>query len=103
VVLQAAKQLSISKIDQKRAYLMNTSAPAQWRVVLAFFLDLITSFAVFGYVIALITGGTTEGGFSLEGAPALVAFGLVIAYFVLMPKFAGGRIWQHILRAKPVK
>jgi len=80
---------------------MSTSSPAQWRVILAFFLDLITSFMVFGYIIALFTGDTTEDGFSLEGGPAVMLFALVIAYFVLMPKFAGGRIWQHILRAKP--
>jgi len=81
---------------------VTTKAPAQWRVILAFILDLITSFAVFGYVVALITGGTTETGFALEGGPALVVFALVIAYFVLMPRVAGGRVWQHILRAKPV-
>lgn len=81
---------------------MSTSAPAQWRVILAFILDFFTSFMVFGYIVALFTGDTTEGGFSLEGAPALIVFALVIAYFILMPKFAGGRIWQHILHAKPV-
>lgn len=80
---------------------MTTSSPAQWRVILAFILDLITSFAVFGYIVAVFTGGTTQGGFSLEGAPALIAFALVIAYFILMPRFFGGRVWQHILRAKP--
>ena len=80
---------------------MSSKPPAQWRVVLAFFLDLITSFVVFGYIVALITGNTTDEGFALEGGPALLVFALVIAYFVLMPRIAGGRIWQHILRAKP--
>jgi hypothetical protein len=80
---------------------MSTSAPAQWRVILAFILDLITSFWIFGYIVALFTGGTTDGGFALNGLPAVIVFGLVIAYFILMPRLFGGRIWQHILRAKP--
>ena len=80
---------------------MTPSSPAQLRVILAFVLDLITSFAVFGYIVAVFTGSITDGGFFLEGAPALIAFALVIAYFILMPRFFGGRLWQHVLRAKP--
>lgn len=75
-----------------------TSKPATWRVVLAFILDLIGSFALFGYIIASVTGDTTQGGFELTGGPALVLFALVIAYFVLMPRF-GGRVFQRFLRA----
>ena len=81
---------------------MSTATPAQWRIVLDFLLDLITSIWVFGYIIALLIGGLTEGGFQLNGALALVTFALIIAYFVLAPRFFGGRIWRHILRAKPV-
>jgi hypothetical protein len=73
--------------------------PATWRVVLAFFLDLITSFTVFGYLIARLTGGLTENGFSLEGLPAILCFGLVIAYFLIMPSL-GGRLWQRLLGAR---
>ena len=60
-------------------------------------LDFITSFGGFGYIIAKFTGNTTEGGFELNGINAGILFALVIAYFVLMPKFAGGTIWQHIM------
>ncbi len=81
---------------------MSSKAPAQWCVILAFIFDLITSFAVFGYLVALVTGGLTENGFALEGAAALLVFVLVIAYFILMPRYAGGRIWQHIYGAKPL-
>lgn len=73
--------------------------PATWRVVLAFFLDLVVSFLIFGYIIALVTGDTTQGGFQLNGAPAILLFALVIAYMVLMPR-VGGRVFQRFLRAR---
>lgn len=77
----------------------NTTPPATWRVVLAFILDLITSFAVIGYGVALVTGGTTDQGFQLNGAPALLFFALWIAYMALMPRY-GGRLWQRILKVR---
>jgi Kef-type K+ transport system membrane component KefB len=80
---------------------MSSKTPAQWRVILAFIFDLITSFVVFGYIIAFITGDITDEGFVLQGRPALIVIVLVITYFSLMPIFAGGRIWQHIFRATP--
>ncbi|QGX97698.1 hypothetical protein EI983_05140 [Roseovarius faecimaris] len=73
--------------------------PSLWRVIPAFILDLFSSFFVFGYLIALVTGDTTEGGFELNGAPAIVLFALVIAYMVLMPRY-GGRLWQRIFKAR---
>jgi ABC-type transport system involved in cytochrome bd biosynthesis fused ATPase/permease subunit len=66
-----------------------------FKTVVAFILDLITSFSVFGYIIAKFTGDTTEGGFELNGMPALILFALVIAYMAMMPRF-GGRLWQRI-------
>lgn len=71
-----------------------------WKIIVAFLLDLITSFLVFGYLIAMLSGGTTDGGFELTGLPALVLFALVIAYFVGLGKFGGGTIWQRILGAR---
>ena len=76
----------------------DNSKPAKWRVVVAFILDLIFSFFVIGYVVALIFGGTTETGFSLSGFPAIVAIGLWIAYMVGMPRI-GGRVFQRLLGA----
>jgi hypothetical protein len=76
-----------------------TSGVAMWRRVLAFVLDLITSFGGFGYLIARFTGGLTESGFKLNGAPALLLFGLVIGYFVVA-RYIGGTLWQRILRAR---
>lgn len=71
---------------------------ATWRIILAFVLDLLTAFFVFGYLVATVFGGRTEGGFSLEGAPALLLLALIIAYFVLAKRF-GGRLWERILGA----
>jgi hypothetical protein len=71
-----------------------------WRKVLAGILDFITVFFVGGYIIGKLTGGITDDGFSLSGAPALILFALVVAYFYFGWKKFGGTIWQRILRAR---
>ena len=76
-----------------------TSKPATWRVVLAFILDLFVSFFVIGYIIALLTGGTTGSGFALTGLPAILAIVGWIGYMVLMPR-KGGRVFQRLLKAR---
>lgn len=73
--------------------------PAMWRVVVAFMLDMFTSFFVFGFIIATFVGGRTENGFELSGMPAILLFAAVIAYMALMPRY-GGRLWQRILKAR---
>lgn len=75
-----------------------TREVATWRIILAFVLDLITAFVVFGYLVATLFGGRTEGGFSLSGGPALLMFALIVAYFLLARRF-GGRLWERILGA----
>jgi len=70
-----------------------------WRIVLAAILDFVTIFALGGYVIARFTGNTTENGFQLNGAPALLLFVVIIAYFFLSKRM-GGTLWQRILRAR---
>ena len=75
-------------------------APSTWRIVLAAILDFFTAFFVFGYAVASLTGGRTEDGFSLSGVPALIAFGLIIAYFLVFNRYFGGTIWKRILKAK---
>ncbi len=72
--------------------------PATWRVVIAFILDLIFSFFVIGYLIAAVTGDTTDGGFELTGLPAIILFALWILYMVGMPRL-GGRLFQRLFRA----
>jgi hypothetical protein len=78
-------------------HMSDTSKPPFFRRILAGILDIITSFGGFGYIIAKLTGNTTETGFELSGANAGMLFALVIVYFVGMNKFAGGTIWKHIL------
>lgn len=81
----------------------DTSQPrkiAHWRIILAAILDFFTAFFVLGYLVALVTGGTTDNGFNLNGLPALVSFALIIAYFWIGRKYLGGTIWQRILKAR---
>ncbi|MCH9611731.1 MAG: hypothetical protein S4CHLAM102_02040 [Chlamydiia bacterium] len=68
----------------------------RFKAVLSVFLDLIVSFMGFGYLVAYLTGNLKNGGFALEGAPALCLFALMIAYFVVMNKLAGGTIGKKI-------
>lgn len=70
---------------------------ATWRKVVAGILDFLTVFFIGGYIIAKATGNMTEGGFELNGMPALALFALIIAYFVVGSKYLGGTIWQRIL------
>ena len=72
--------------------------PANWRIILAFVLDLFTAFFVLGYVIGALTGNLTPTGFQLNGAPALLLFAAIIAYFWLDKRF-GWRIWRRLLKA----
>jgi hypothetical protein len=73
---------------------------ATWRIVLAAFLDFFTAFLVLGYLIALMMGETTEGGFQLSGLSALFLFALVAAYFVVLGRYLGGTLWQRLLGTK---
>jgi hypothetical protein len=78
-----------------------TAAPIPtWRKVLAAILDFFTVFFVGGYIIGSLTGNTTDSGFKLDGTPALILFALIIIYFVVGYKYAGGTLWQRILRAR---
>lgn len=76
------------------------AAPASWKVIVAFILDVLISFIGLGYIIAALTGGITEEGFSLSGGPAFLLFAGVILYFVLMNKYAGGTLGKMILGIK---
>jgi len=80
---------------------MNGGA-STWKKVFAAILDFLTVFDGGGYVIALVTGSTTDGGFQLNGGPAFAALALIVACFVVMPRI-GGAIWQRILCTKSVR
>ncbi len=74
--------------------------PSTWRIVLAAILDFFTAFWIFGYLVASVSGGRTENGFSLQGMPAFLVFALIVAYFLVFNRFLGGTIWKRILKAK---
>jgi uncharacterized RDD family membrane protein YckC len=76
------------------------AGPSTWRIVLAAILDFLTAFIVLGYAVATVFGGRTAEGFNLTGGPALLFFGLIIAYFIVFNRYLGGTIWKRILRAK---
>ena len=78
---------------------MSETYVASWRIILAFLLDLITGFVVIGWLVAWATGSLTQGGFSLNGGPALLFFALLIGYFVVFNRYLGGTIWKRILGA----
>jgi hypothetical protein len=74
--------------------------PAIWRIIVAGILDFLTSFIVFGYLIAKATGNTTANGFQLDGFPAIICYALMFAYFWFGTRNLGGTLWQRILKAR---
>lgn len=77
----------------------NAKPPSTFRKIIAGILDFFTIFFVGGSVIGQLTGGGTEGGFSLSGGPAIALFAVIGVYFYAGRKYAGGTLWQRILRA----
>ena len=71
-----------------------------WKRVTASILDFLTVFFVGGYLIALLTGDSTSAGFSLKGAPAFVLLALIVAYFYVGRRHAGGTLWDRIFGIK---
>lgn len=67
-----------------------------WKVVTAAILDFLLVFLGGGYIIAKLTGGVTENGFELSGAPTFALFALVVAYFVVMKRL-GGTLFKRLL------
>ncbi len=63
-------------------------------------LDFFTIFFAGGYAIGKLTGNMTDTGFNLNGMPALVLFAVIIIYFVVGTRYAGGTIWQRILKTR---
>ncbi|MGZ3410157.1 MAG: hypothetical protein ACXWJW_09855 [Xanthobacteraceae bacterium] len=75
-----------------------SAAPAPvWKRTLAAILDFLMLFFVGGWIIGKVSGETTENGFALSGAPAIILFVVIIAYFVAGRRFLGGTIWDRIL------
>lgn len=71
-----------------------------WKLLIAAILDFLLVFFVGGYLIALVTGGTTETGFELNGLPAIGLFALIVLYFWGMRKM-GGTLFRRIFGVAP--
>ena len=72
------------------------------RRAVAIIIDMIV-LGIIGYVIAMMTGQTTEGGFNLTGGPGLLFFLVVIAYYVVMEKVRGATLGKMAMGLKVVK
>jgi uncharacterized RDD family membrane protein YckC len=72
------------------------------RRAVAVIIDSILLFIV-GYVIALMTGGTSEAGFNLTGAPAFLWFGIALAYYIVMEATSGATLGKKAMGLKVVK
>jgi antibiotic biosynthesis monooxygenase (ABM) superfamily enzyme len=68
-----------------------------WKRGLAVTLDLFTAFFFFGWLIGHFSGGTTEHGFYLTGGPAVLLFAVIVGYFYIGRRHAGGTLWDRIL------
>ena len=76
------------------------SRSATWRIVIAAILDFFFAFFTAGFAVGAATGGLTDGGFKLEGWPALVLFAAVVLYFIVFRRFLGGTLFQRLLGAR---
>lgn len=72
------------------------------RRAVAILIDMVLLFVV-GYVIALATGATTASGFDLQGGPAFIWFGIVLAYYVVMEALTGATLGKRAMGLKVVK
>jgi len=72
------------------------------RRAVAVIIDSILLFVV-GYVIAAATGNTTEAGFHMQGAPAIVFFAIALGYYIVMEAMSGATIGKRVMGLKVVK
>jgi uncharacterized RDD family membrane protein YckC len=72
------------------------------RRAVAIIIDTILM-GIVGYLLAMVTGSTTAGGFNLTGGPGLLFFLIVIAYYVVMEKTSGATLGKMAMKLKVVK
>jgi hypothetical protein len=68
-----------------------------WKRGVAATLDFFTAFFLSGWVIGHFTGNTTDKGLNLNGGPAFLLFAVVVAYFFIGRRYAGGTLWDRTL------
>lgn len=72
------------------------------RRAVAVIIDSILLF-IAGYAVAALTGNTTGGGFSLEGAPFFLWMAIALAYYIVMEKVSGATLGKMAMKLKVVK
>jgi hypothetical protein len=73
---------------------------AVWKRVTASILDFFTVFSACGYAIGHFTEQTTANGFNLKGTSAFMLLAIVVVYFFVGRRVAGGTLWDRIFRIK---
>lgn len=69
---------------------------AVWKRVIASILDFLMVFFVGGYLIGSATGMRTAEGFNLTGWPAALLFAVIVVYFFVGRRLAGGTLWDRV-------
>jgi uncharacterized RDD family membrane protein YckC len=69
----------------------------------AFFIDLVGSYLIFGYIIGLIDSGATANSISYNGWYDVIAIVLVYLYFFTFDRYLGGTLGKRIFRVKPIE
>lgn len=72
------------------------------RRAVAIIIDTIVM-GIVGYLIAAVTGSTTDTGFNLQGLPALVFFLIFLAYYIVLEKTSGATLGKMAMKLKVVK
>jgi uncharacterized RDD family membrane protein YckC len=72
------------------------------RRAVAILIDSVLLFVV-AYLIALATGGTTQEGFHIQGAPAFLWFAIALAYYIVMEATSGATLGKKAMGIKVVK
>jgi len=75
----------------------------QSKRAIAFFIDLVGSFLIFGYIIALVDGTVTANSVSLSGWYEIFAIVLVYLYYFTFDRYLGGTLGKKLFRIKPQK
>lgn len=71
------------------------------RRAVAVIIDGIVYF-ILAWIVAAVTGGTTSGGFELNGSPAFLSFALFFAYYVGLEMARGATLGKMLLGIRVV-
>src|SRR5688572_3859917 len=58
---------------------------------------------IVAWAVALLTGGTTEAGFNIQGAPFFIVMVISFAYYIVMEKTSGATLGKMAMGLRVVK